>query len=315
MSNKKNSLKKITKKEMENAIIKSGYLIEQRVELSLNDMGYYAHANPVYKDPVTNKSREYDIYAIKATLLEIDDSDNIFTLFHHIICECINNFQPLLFFIKDSPIPEFEFLDSIKLTGMPPKIYNKNIFIDLNKFLELKKIHHYCKNPYSTQYCSFQEKKDKKFWMALHIDDQYHSFDNIIKALNSEILKVKEHISFPVENSNRKADINIFYPLLILQGDLYSCQLKENGLTLIKEKHIQFKKSFYNLNSNYPTEYKIDIITESHLSEYIKLIVNEIEHISRISLKKRDIILNSIIKIKEKIGKNNKLTKELFENL
>ena len=67
MASKSLNSSRILKKEMQEAIKKSGYLIEQRVESVLQEGGYYVDANPDYKDLSTGKTREYDISAITGT--------------------------------------------------------------------------------------------------------------------------------------------------------------------------------------------------------------------------------------------------------
>lgn len=146
---------KISKNDILKAIDRSGYLIEQRVESVLAKKGFFVETNPVYKDPFTNKTREYDISAIQATILSAENSD---LLFSYIICECINNLQPLVFFIKDSPI-NFLFKQEIKLVGIPMKIWKSNRFISLQDLLKMETYHHYCESPVATQYCSFNKKK------------------------------------------------------------------------------------------------------------------------------------------------------------
>jgi len=62
----KKDIGQITLKEMKESILRSGYLIEQRVETILRDRGYFVEANAAYPDPITGKSREIDIEATSA---------------------------------------------------------------------------------------------------------------------------------------------------------------------------------------------------------------------------------------------------------
>jgi hypothetical protein len=49
---------KISKKEMTEAIKRSGYLLEQRIEPVLTEAGFYVQMNEGYLDPETGKARE-----------------------------------------------------------------------------------------------------------------------------------------------------------------------------------------------------------------------------------------------------------------
>lgn len=311
---KKTPNKKISTEEMKEAIVKSGYLIEQRVELILQNKGYYVETNPVYKDSFTNKTREYDIFAIISDLLFEEKYD---VLFSYIICECINNLQPLVFFTKDSPI-SFLFSEEVKCTGIPTKIWKDNKFIDLHKFIKMETFHHYCNSPIATQYCSFHQKKDKNSWMALHLEDQYHAFENIIQAIESEITKNWECYEIPKNVEKEKVNLSIFYPLLILQGDIYSCDLKNNKINLCKTNHIQYRKSTYTLENKRQIDYQIDIITESYLPRFLNILKIEMNRTKKALQNNETIIRTSTNKITEKIKKiykKNKSFRELFENL
>ena len=125
--------KKITEKEMEDSILRSGYLLEQRVEVVLEKNFYFVTTNDAYPDPVTGKSREIDINALSAFKL----SKDLDFLFSRFLCECENNHQPVVFFVKDSPVT---FLNSIylKCAGLPVQfIDNKDIPVKgtLQKFM------------------------------------------------------------------------------------------------------------------------------------------------------------------------------------
>ncbi|MFQ6115085.1 MAG: hypothetical protein ACE5NG_13560 [bacterium] len=46
----------ISNKQMKEAIQRSGYLLEQRVEPILSEEGYFVQTNPVFPDPESGKS-------------------------------------------------------------------------------------------------------------------------------------------------------------------------------------------------------------------------------------------------------------------
>ena len=77
----------ITTKEMKESILRSGYLLEQRVEPVLEKAGYFVTTNAAYPDPLTGKSREIDIEALAAFKVSRDYD----FIFPYLICECENN--------------------------------------------------------------------------------------------------------------------------------------------------------------------------------------------------------------------------------
>jgi hypothetical protein len=173
----KGIVSKISKKEMSEAIKTSGYLLEQRVEPVLTEEGFYVQMNEAYVDPETRKTWELDISAISA--VSGFRKEFVFPL---ILCECKNNSQPVAFFAKESPI-SFMYHEEVKISGIPVKFWDKNRYIRLSEFTNMEDFHHYCKGEVATQYCSFQLKKDKSSWMALHIEEQHDMFNSLIQAL------------------------------------------------------------------------------------------------------------------------------------
>ena len=157
---------KITPKEMRDAIQRSGYLLEQRILPIFEKFYYVIDLNAIFPDPETGKSREIDIKAF--CMRKIFDTDDFYDFLHiNLLCECENNKQPSLFFIRDYYDYELNFFcDDIALSGIPIKFLDNDYFTNFSDFLELKKFHHYGKGDISTQYCTFQQKRGKNEWIA-----------------------------------------------------------------------------------------------------------------------------------------------------
>src|SRR3989442_424591 len=56
----------ISHADAKDALLRSGYLLESRVEAALRRSDYYVQANASYQDPLTAKSREFDLFAMRA---------------------------------------------------------------------------------------------------------------------------------------------------------------------------------------------------------------------------------------------------------
>lgn len=301
----------ISTEQMKEAIEKSGYLLEQRVEQILSNAGYYVEANPVFPDPETGKTRELDISAISVTQIYRKGYNFVFPV---LICECENNVQPIVFFIKESPISFLHHYE-VKVSGIPVKFWQKDGYIGLSDFTGMERFHHYCKGKVSTQYCSFQLKKDKSSWMAFHDEKHHNTFNSLIKALNYEITKHYDGWKPPDRLEEQNTNIQIYYPVVVLQGELFTAELRRKDITLKKVKHIQFRKEFFSARINKTETYQIDIISEKYLHNYLKIIESEVEKIKKTFQRKRKQVTISIEKIVQEIRKSKKKLKSYREYL
>lgn len=258
---------------MRDAIQKSGYLLEQRIEPIIRDAFGYVETNPIFKDPETDKSCEIDIYALSASRVFKKDMSSIFPV---LLCECENNLQPVVFFIGNNFLAFFG-KDDLKLSGIPVKFWNEDIdeYMSFADFVDLENFHHFCTGEFATQYCSFQLKKDKSNWIALHLDEQHDTFNKLIKAVNYHLSKHFESWWLPTNVRKEHVNIQIYYPLVILQGDLFTAHFKNNRLIIKKSNHVQFRKQFIGSNKNEAETYQIDVIVESYLPNYLTIIKAE----------------------------------------
>ena len=289
-----NGKSQIMPSEMRKALSRSGYLLEQRCEDIMRERIFLVETNTAYPDEFTGKSRELDIRAScfgKAGPNEIDFVTGM------ILCECQNNIQPVVFFTKE-PIAAFLHYYQIKVSGMPSKILAKDAtgesFIALSEFLDMKKYHHYCKGRIATQYCTFQLRKDKPEWIALHQEEQHDSIMVLIAAVEAEIKQFDESW-VPPRDEPEPIDIQIYYPLIVLQGPLYEAFPVEGQLKLRKSNHIQFRKEYHSASRH--DTYQIDVITEPFLADYLALVESEIEKTAKLLRQRKDIVRNSIEKI------------------
>jgi len=292
---------KIATKQIKEAIQQSGYLIEQRVEPIIRQSFGYVQTNPIYKDPDTGKSCELDISALSASIL---DANKFSCIFPMLLCECENNSQPTVFFTTEEFIP-YLLRDYLKVSGIPVKFWdnNRNRYMDFADFTGMEGFHHYCDTKIATQYCTFQKKKDKSGWLALHSEEQHDTLSKLIKGIDYEIVKHFESYYLPDEVSKEYVNVQIYYPLIILQEGLYSAYLHNNRLILRKENHLKFRKEFFPSHKNERETYQIDVVVESYLPKYLKMIEAEVDKISEVFQQKNDLVSLSIQKIIEDIKK------------
>lgn len=276
---------------MRDALLRSGYLLELRVESKLREHWGYVEANATYPDQETGKSREFDLFGMTAHQVGRDDLN---FLFGNLLIECINNPQPLVILTKE-PLVGFLHHQEVKMAGLPVKIPDtgrRSGWQRLSEFLNMENYHHYCKGRVGTQYCSFVKKKGGKGddeWMAMHEGSHYDSFRKLCdvtdyyvdKHFKSWTFAVKEHLN-----------VEFYYPLIIVQGDLVEAYQTTRSVRFRAADHIQFRQSV--ATNGKVSDYQIDVIRERYLPKYLEIIDAELEKTARL-LRRRHVIVRSAI--------------------
>ena len=271
----------IKKEEMVEALTRSGYLIESRLLRILSDKGYELYPNEVYPDPLTGKSREMDIYAVSyrtTNNLRLNRS-LLIDIQHSFVIECINNPQPVVFFKRG---------DKKKLTIFGRFLFNKieqevkeeeatDADFDFDMFTTKSKKFHYNQIDRCSQYCSFTVKKNtsdkkKREWMASHPDSLHDTFNKLY-----DFAKHKHETTNTWMNQARQYEVylNMKYPLIVLQGDLYEASEEKGELKLQKVNHMIFE---FNKYDNNHSNLLIDIITENYFEKYLEFVKNDMVH-------------------------------------
>jgi len=292
---------RISTKDMKPAIMKSGYLLEQRVEDVLRQKEYTVQANAALPYSDSEKSGEYDIDATKSVKV-FKEKDGINYLTLQLMCECKNNAQPVVFFINDLP-NMYQNKYEVKVSGIPIEFWDGTGWVSLGEFAGIDRYHHYCTGSVATQWCTFQMKKsDPKVWMAFHTDEENNTFNRLINAVNYQISENDYDSISPLQsalalNKNSYVDVNLYYLCVILQKDLYSASLNNERLSLKKVRYIHFCKEFYSSKSKDIQTYHFDVIQEKHLPDYLNIIESEMTNISNSLRRQKDKVVKSTMKI------------------
>lgn len=281
---------------MRDAILRSGYLLERRVAAVLAKAGYKAVTNRGFTDPETGKSREYDVYGYKDIAVYGTGSHGIFPT---LVCECKNNPQPVVFFVKEKGAFE-PLIDEVRVSGMPAKIWQRDRYVSVQEFTGVEGFHHYCRPevPVASQYCTFQLKKDRDrlSWMAHHTDEQRDTFTSLIKALEFEINEDFKNWSMEDDTKKEFVDLSFYYPLVIFGGDIYSAHI-EDELSLEKREHVQLNIEFFSFYDNDVISYHMDVISEKYLPSYLNVVDREMLRVKRMLQRQKQEVLLSIDKI------------------
>lgn len=250
---------------MKGALLRSGYLLEHRIETVLRRQGWYVEGSHAYRDSDTGKSRELDLYATRAREIKSRKRrarpDFVWV---DLFIECINNAQPLVFLTKRDPFGSgAHALFDIKFVCDPATVKIGKRDQDVRSFLDMHTYQHYCSGRTATQFCSFVRKKDKAEWMAVHEDEHFNAFAALTKAAEDTLSRFKY-------GRGTYLNATFLYPVLVLQGALIDARHEGARLEFRKEKWIRYRRSL--ISGKKETTYVIDIVTEGAFAAYLKAV-------------------------------------------
>ena len=216
--------------EMKTALTRSGYLLEARVAHAFHTRDFLVEPNTGYRDPVTGKTRELDVSALHGDHIfpEADGPDTFNFAWISVLCECVNNAQPIAFISRPWRPIAFD-LDKVHVAGMPdshPGLATDNT---LPHLLAMHEYHHYFRRSrLATQFCTFTRKRGTDSeWMASHDEDNYGAFVKLgdaVEQAKSSLLDTWGPSSTPAEEP---INFEVYYPIYVLQNDLF--ELVETG--------------------------------------------------------------------------------------
>jgi len=280
---------KISRGEIRDALIRSGYLLESRVEGCLRKHWGYVEANASYEDPETEKSRELDVYSMTALKAGPEDYDYIFAV---LLIECVNNPQPVALLTKE-PLTPFLHHEDVKMAGLPVKIRDgsSDSYQSLADFLGMQEYHHYCQGRIATQYCSFLGKKSgpKREWLATHEGSHFDAFEKLCDATDYFVNHHFKSWSFAEKES---MNIEFYYPVLIIQGELLDARAGKRSVTLKRAPHLQFRRSV--VVGGKEKNYQIDVIEERYLPKYLEIMDRELTKTARLLRRRHKAVRDAI---------------------
>jgi len=276
--------------EMQNALKRSGYLLESRLESIMNSRGFFVEANSVYPDPHTGKSRELDLLGVTLVAIDKPSTDRLWV---SLVIECMNNAQPVVFITKKSENP-FSYMDSIKLVGVPPTIEVAGSTQMLYDMLKLEAFHHYCGSRIATQYCSFTSltRQGKADWIAIHDENHHDALSKLCAATEYNVInhyKTWDHIN-----------ARIFYPIVVLQGELFETHAEDSSGTLFQSQHVQYQK--YEIVGKEIKIYRIDVVTETFFPNFLTMLREEVTRIALRAHENLDSIRDAVAKSKPSLA-------------
>lgn len=149
--------------------------------------------------------------------------------------------------------------------------------------------------------------------MAFHADSQHDSLTTLIFAIENKIEEYYKNFEIPDEWESESMNIEFYYPILIFQGPLYTAEIKDGNVSLHKTEHVQFRKQYFYKSKE--VTYQIDVINESYLSSFLKIIDREMEEVAKTFKKYRRVVKKSIDRLADemRVKAKKKSLREILE--
>jgi hypothetical protein len=272
-------LPQITTTEALEALQRSGYLLESRVEAVLRAHDFRVEANTLVPDDLTGKMREVDLWAGGVIGYQFGPEQQG-GLALELVIECVNPPQPVAFITKERPDPFYErtrIWDALKLVGNPQEEHTSphNSWDWLTSKLDLRRYHHYQVGRISTQYCSFSKKSSSSEWMAHHRDEDYQTLRKLCVATDHFI----GELVVPGYAAEGGWNLTLVYPVLVVRAPLYEVRPSKRSARIVRTNHVQYRCR--QVVHGEAQDYQIDVITEPHLPHFLTLLQREMRLISR----------------------------------
>lgn len=250
---------------MKNAIIKSGFPLEIFTASILKSKKYRIIQHQYYIDENQEKLREIDLLAEKSVQIESSRQMSKFVFQNILIIECKKQEEksPWLFFEGD-----YENKDPSSLLFTSTKDFLDKKWVADNI---LPKSHYFNKIP-----CIYYISPFKLDRNGNRTKDYIH--DTILQLLSG--LKTSGEIYEDFQNKVVHKRAYFYYPIIVLDGDLYSSKISnEEAIEIIPRDHVQLLMNFsrdaqpekWGHKKIVKKEFKIliDIIKKEFLSEFL----------------------------------------------
>jgi hypothetical protein len=296
----------VLKKEMKDAIARSGYLMEQRLVPLVGSFGFKATPNERFRDPDTGQLRELDISAISAERIGKRGYEFVFP---SLLIACKNLQCPLVFFTQRE-IRLHWFLGALQVSGLPLEIIAKGRPRQpLTEFLRLDRFHHYYRTGHiASQFCAVYEVKKQNrplFEAGQTIAgriDLFQDFDALAKAVVAE--KREYGDSFRLDRRGEKLNLQIYYPCFVTSGLLVECFIGDR-----RPRYRRVHQVGYLLRTRIGSkrrDLRIDVVDEAGLRRLLATVCKEAGQIAERIHRRRRLIGESLAWITRRLARRKR---------
>ena len=259
-------MKEDFKKKITESLKKGGFPTELKVGKILDERDWFNISNYIYFDKGKNISREIDFFCSKHS----DSNDYLNVRFEaHLIVEVKKSEKPWAFFIQKN-INEFgeENINHDKFSSVSYKNINHLIWERL-----------YAGFP--TEDCNFNSSSYAEVFRDAEISNIYKAIDSVTKAcfhfrITNEIERHKKKTDdsfandlFEVIDKQKPSLINVFIPLVVVDGLLLKAELDSDAeLTIEETSYVPFT-SYYISEYNVESSIIINVVTLEYLPKFL----------------------------------------------
>jgi hypothetical protein len=262
--------------DVRHAILSSGYLLEQRVELACSVRGFSVHASRRIADTLTGLPRELDLTAWQTETFPPTDGSKRPANGTRLLIECVNNRMPLVFFPK--PCEYSALMRHPLLFGAPlliPTASSSSTFVRLEDEASISWQHQL--PSFATQYCGFERQKDKgkgranARLVATQSLDMHGTMEKLVAAAEEAADRAMDprHIEVGMGNGW----LTLIRPVLVLQRELLVAHQVDDDVKLERADRVHYMRRAR--IGDRERAWIIDVLTESSLPKYF----DWIEHV------------------------------------
>lgn len=243
------------------ALNRSGYLLESEISKNLTEAGFFVETNQVIQDRMTGKSREIDLTADYYDW-QLPDPEKCYSTIKFAF-EIKNNSAPIVLLTKFQNSINIEDWEGIKEWVTIPEglhYYQYGTYLD-SLIRQGQSIF--------TQYCSFQDKKQKNGeLMALHPDNIYEGLQKITQYCEEQT-GVGEDIAEKPDGYFRHV---VYMPVLLFSDDLYELHYSEQSEPKLKK--VESSILVYNYHSKEkPTMAYVFVVTKNGFNDFMQSMI------------------------------------------
>ncbi len=266
----------MTESDIYEAINNSEYALINSAEKIIRSHDINIDSDNKYR----NNSGEIDYVDIMSTGWIEGENEKNGNLFHCVI-ECYRNSFPLVFFEDNNAYAKFEKSDDIKYVGSPLVLLSKeSSYQNIIDYLKISTFHRYCKSKTFSKYCTFVKMTGVEGGYKTSKDLKIHNkIDNLINCIEYNMANVIEtyNIEAGEFNAYDRFVFSPYYPILIVEQDLFSASQKDNESDILieKAKWLNYRLPHLREGIKNNTFFQVEIVQKKYLDDFLKMIVNE----------------------------------------
>lgn len=100
-------------------------------------------------------------------------------------------------------------------------------------------------------------------------------FDSFAKLCDAVDYFQDKHFTSWRFADKESVNLEFYYPVLVVQGELLEGRVRKNGIVLRTASHLEFRRTA--IRRSEPTPYQIDVIQEKRFPRFVMMLESELE--------------------------------------